>query len=603
MNNILKFKKLQDLNHIEKDNLPVSRDNNGKIISTYKDNKWDFSKSLSNRANGLKVINFDYDLDNGLSLINHTKLLGETKDFTYIQLNAGLKYRSVIGNIRNFFVFLNFIITVKKIESLENLNRTHIVEYIDYLKIKYTGKSVSRITNLLVAVKILEKYSNSISFKVNKNIFDGISIKKNVSRNSNYVKKAQTDIIPDALWKSIVETSSKQIYLYLKNIEIEKNIIRNCNDYYKQDLFNKYRYFSKEFIQNYSQYGGVYINSPTHFKYMKETIIACGIIIQAFTGMRISELLALKYDSIIEERVENSNHTILKLKSKTFKYIQEQSFKQEEGKIATWLCPPIVADAIKVLETISSQRRDLYNYFLEEDLFKEYHNDLRNHKDYLFVPCKFSKSPILMTSGDISLHYKSFLSNKGLDIGQIKLSSHCFRRTLARFFARSLIKLPIEILKEQFKHYSSDITSYYMKEDLNNDFSFSENITNNGANNNEMLLFSKVTDKISNSLLTATNIDELISYANGKQLQTINQYMSSLNEENKNLSAIECLSCDGVIILPEFHVEFWKEMLTVYQEVMDLEPNNQWYKLEMKMIENVVKTLEKGEIYMVKEDK
>lgn len=57
------------------------------------------------------------------------------------------------------------------------------------MKIKYTGKSVSRITNLLVAVKILEKYSNSISFKVNKNIFDGISIKNNVSRNSNYVKK------------------------------------------------------------------------------------------------------------------------------------------------------------------------------------------------------------------------------------------------------------------------------------------------------------------------------------------------------------------------------------------------------------------------------
>lgn len=599
MNNILKFKKIQDLTIIEKETLPVSRDSTGVIVSVYKDNKWDFSKSLSNTAKSLKAINFSYQLDNDLKLIDYKKILNETKDFAYIQLNSGLKYRSVIGNIRNFFVFVNFLIVVKKIYTLEKLKRENIVEYIDYLKTTQSGKSVSRITNLLVAVKILGKYNNSISFKVDKNLFEGISIKHNISKNSNYIKHSQTDIIPDKLWKDIVDVSSKQIYLYLNNIEIEKNIIKDCNNYYKEGLSSRHRYFCKQFKKDYSIYGGVYIDSPKHFKYMKDTIVACGIIIQAFTGMRISELLALKYGSIVEEDINNSKTKILKIRSRTFKYTQEQSFKKEQGKEATWLCPPIVVDAIKVLETISSQRRELYNYFLEQNIFKENHNDIRDHKDYLFVPCKFSKSPIPMTSGDISTYYKPLLNSKGLNLGQIKLSSHCFRRTLARFFARSLIKLPIEILKEQFKHYSSDITNYYMKEDLNNDLSFSENINGEDLSNNELLLFSKVSDKISHSVLTATNIDELIDYTSGRQLENINQYMASLNEETKKLSALECLTCDGVIIFPELHIEFWKEMLVIYQEVMNLEPNNNWYSLEMDIIEDVVRTLENGEIYMV----
>lgn len=321
-----------------------------------------------------------------------------------------------------------------------------------------------------------------------------------------------------------------------------------------------------------------------------------------FTGMRISELLSLKINCILKEDIviEKQKEHIIKIKGKTFKYESEDSSKGEHGRDTTWLCPPIVEDAILALETISSQRRYLYNYFLDNDLFPELRNKINKHKDELFVNVRFSKKPDPITSGDISSKYKSFLLENGLKLDHIKLTSHCFRRTLARFFARSLLKLPVDVLKEQFKHYSKDITHYYMKEDLNSDQSFAEMIEgySDSENYDKKLFFSKNSDKIGSSILTSNNIDQLLELANGRQIEVINNYMASFSDTNNKISALDCLSCDGIIIIPEMHIDFWREMLVVYQEVQQLEPNNNWYKYEMNMVMDVVNKLENNEIYI-----
>lgn len=607
--NIHQFKNLKKESTHSKNNLIISYGSNGTAESIYSDNIWNFHDQLKNKILGRKVFNFNnLIMDNNNLLIDNITLLNELKDYFYIQINSGVKLNSVINNSTAIFTFINFIKTVLNKNSLTEIVSSDFYLYVDFLKIKYQGYSVSFITTLLTSVSILGKYRQNLPYRINFIPFEGLSIKKIISKNSNFIAKKQTDIIPDELWRNIINVSSKQLYTYLNNIKLEREIIQDCNEYYFSNPLNKHRYFGKKFNEKYSAYDGVYKTSDTHFWYIYNTTIACSIIIQAFTGMRISELLAIKINPIISEKIiiEGKEEEILKIKSKTFKYENEEMFKPELGRETTWLCPPIVKDAINALQTITSQRRDMYNYFLNNHLFKDKHMAYKENKDYLHLYCRFSKSSRISLTGDISNKYIPFLNSKGIDTKEIKLSSHCFRRTLARFFARSLLKIPIDVLQDQMKHYSKDITHYYMKEDLKADSSFVELIEGYIDNRdiskeeNKKLLFAKISDKIGHSIMSANNVDELIAYSNGREIELVNKYMVSLDKNNNELSAIECLTCDGVLILPDLHLDFWKDMLNVYEDVHSFEPDNIWYKKEMIMVKNLVATLESGNAYQTR---
>jgi hypothetical protein len=160
--------------------------------------------------------------------------------------------------------------------------------------------------------------------------------------------------------------------------------------------------------------------------------------------------------------------------------------------------------------------------------------------------------------------------------------------------------LPVESLKEQFKHFSKDVTLYYMKEDLKNDGSFNELINDYVKNNDNKLLFEEVNNKFNNSILSANNLDEIRCFVGGKQVNLINEYMATLEKENKGISPLKSLTCEGTIILPGVHLDYWKEMLVLYKELIEMEPNSIWYQSEYKMIKEVVINLENGNAYIVK---
>lgn len=225
------------------------------------------------------------------------------------------------------------------------------------------------------------------------------------------------------------------------------------------------------------------------------------------------------------------------------------------------------------------------------------------YKDSLFLMPTYSNNgvPILNLVGD---KYKSFLVKKGIII-DFKFSSHCFRRTLARFFAKSLIKVPVNALQEQFKHYSKDITYYYMKGNNSVDDSFvelmDEYIDSKRKNDQktETILFEKIKHNFDNAITTASNIDELLCIIGDKQIKLVNQYMATTNNDIKPLSPIESLTCEGVIILPQIHLEYWSDLLKMYDEMIEIEPNSQWHKKEQQMIKNIVENLKQNKAYIV----
>lgn len=334
------------------------------------------------------------------------------------------------------------------------------------------------------------------------------------------------------------------------------------------------------------------------------------MIIQAFTGMRMSELMSIKQNCIKEEEVtyNNKKYTIFKIEGLTFKYQKNIKNNENYGRLTTWLCPEIVVNAVKTLELATRIPRYKIEHKIKK--LKELSIDTNNlsiSKDLLFVSNHMPVINTILGIDKISTvdysqkSYDSFIKKYNINL-DFNLQSHCFRRTFARFLSRSLIDIEIEAIKEQFKHFSKDITIYYMREDKQLESNFSElmeEYDNLDINNeNKKLLFEKIKKTIDNSILTANNLDELLSLTNGKQLKVVNEFVASINDETKTFSPIDCLTCEGNVIIPKIHLEYWLDMLSTYNELIEIEPNSIWYKKERDMVQSVVNTLKNNNFYI-----
>jgi len=199
------------------------------------------------------------------------------------------------------------------------------------------------------------------------------------------------------------------------------------------------------------------------------------------------------------------------------------------------------------------------------------------------------------------INYDRKINELGIDTS-FKITSHNFRRTFARFLARSILKIEVDIIKEQFKHFSKDITLYYMRESEKLDSSFSELIEGYIKEKEDTIekkvLFDKIDNKISKALVTANNYNELSIFMAGRQLKVVNDYASTINEESTVFSPIECLTCEGNIILPDVHKSYWIELELMYEELINLEPNSIRFKQELNMVKKVIKKLNKNEAYI-----
>ena len=200
-------------------------------------------------------------------------------------------------------------------------------------------------------------------------------------------------------------------------------------------------------------------------KFLKNVSISAGILIQAFTGMRESELLALNENCVVIENKEDINNKINKIKGYTFKYETNNLIEEKTGRLVDWLCPEIVIRAIECLKIMNSNANYKFNKEVQKNNISNGIMTFQEGIDLLFIE-NYSgeiKNPKLKR---VTKYYNDFINEHGINL-DFKLTSHCFRRTLARLFAKSILNLPVDILKEQFKHFSKEITYYYLKEDKN----------------------------------------------------------------------------------------------------------------------------------------
>jgi integrase len=214
-------------------------------------------------------------------------------------------------------------------------------------------------------------------------------------------------------------------------------------------------------------------------------LTACYVIINAFSGMRISEVISLKIDCYYENTGWDGS---------IYGWLKGTTFKlDEEPMPGQWMVPPVVKQAVMIATRATYQLREQMENRISELTVKlkdsiyinkpTFNDDsdllaeLIRHRNCLFIVG--TKSSSIRTFSDSSLKFrlKNFarhinLMVKSSDLDQVRnrtkitdgniwpLTTHQFRKTFSRYVARCILG-DVRYLKEHFKHWSLDMTLGY----------------------------------------------------------------------------------------------------------------------------------------------
>ena len=196
---------------------------------------------------------------------------------------------------------------------------------------------------------------------------------------------------------------------------------------------------------------------------------ACYIVIALFSGIRDSEMASLGINCISHDKSGDCSTDLLWLHGTIYKTGMRDK---------KWLVPPIVSDAVTILTRLGAPLRDALR---QEEIELELHiaqsgdknarrwerrrDTIRRQKDSLFLAKKSRESNgvSVISSVTTNLALKRFCRDFGIvgaDGLPYPLHTHQFRRTYARFIARSELG-DLLTLRDHFGHWSLDMTAYY----------------------------------------------------------------------------------------------------------------------------------------------
>jgi integrase len=215
-------------------------------------------------------------------------------------------------------------------------------------------------------------------------------------------------------------------------------------------------------------------------------ITSCYVIIDTFSGMRVSEVLSLEIGCYYEHEGWDGA---------TYGWLKGTTYKLEEDpKPGEWMVPPVVRQAVelavratspiraeleKMIAVLEAKLRNIR--YLDDSLHQkdaEVLNDMKKHRFGLFLTRYYALNTISTISNQTILYnLNNFAKHLDLkvelaDLQQVRnkskvkvgdiwpLATHQFRRTFARYVARCILG-DVRYLREHFKHWSLDMTLGY----------------------------------------------------------------------------------------------------------------------------------------------
>lgn len=306
--------------------------------------------------------------------------------------------------IVNYFKVLLVWMSDNNINKFCDFNEEKFKAYYDWVQLKknYKGESIKNKNNYIIPLKLLYIYREYIDDSIYFDVTKGESIYKFVKakeKNINQTKAIPTSILEDLL-KNIIP-----IINY-----IDKNNHLTPDDLIKSKIINV-------------KYSNTFLNVLNAIVYS---------IVGLYTGMRVSEILNIKKDSIsLEGETVLLSSTLIKTTT------------TKKGREEMWACGlnnenNYALKAINILKRLTPETH--------KNLFFKYVND---------------KYEILDTTS-INNHLQTMLNSFNINWS---ISTHQFRRTFARLIGTT-DKTNLLALQQHFKHVSISMTSYYVGNEI-----------------------------------------------------------------------------------------------------------------------------------------
>lgn len=379
----------------------------------YKDDIWDFSRLITNNLAGI---------NKNKTLINFSKILEAThrecaKRYTWYLLALGDKKPTTICMYINVHLMANIYVFLEQANiKPQDVNNKTLLEYTRYLGNKNLANMYKATSTRVFIDYINFAVKNEIAGFSKALISLGESPYKYFSNKETGDDDFKDRSIPDAVFNKILDAAKRENIFQL-NYQSNKPTTTQKGKCKGVKKINRERF---------------------------------GVIIQAYTGLRISEILTLKINCI---ELVDGIYWLKYTSSKT----------KVEPRVERIVVPEIVAKEIEVLTKISQPYRDVLK--TENDIYSE------SIADKLFLISSHSKKRIIgiaKSTGWTKNNLSRFIERNNIthagstdDEELYPLRSHQFRHT----FAKRLINdgVPLRIIKRHYSHVSIDMTMHYAK--------------------------------------------------------------------------------------------------------------------------------------------
>jgi len=461
-----------DINEIRQDFI-ISRDKDGKVLSSYKDNVWNLRTYVSNPSQHGII-----DFENRIESSN----ISDVKKLMFLLIVFGSGRNGSQYSVETLGHYFNDVMVPLSKFALENKTTiTKIIEnnillnsYINN-KCSNLGK-VQCLSSTLVFLDNLSNRSTQINFQRNKNIFELLKSKINDFSAEHH----QTSIIPSR----ILAESIRQRWIQIEEIETNlTNLIKFLDMCIESERFassetmiNKYKWDCNKTLQwkeaiNFYQLNNLFkkysLKNRINFKgFITKIQGTCKHLLHAYTGMRNGEMLNTQSNCL--ESV-STNSGICRIISTTSKFTGT-------NQNAKWITSKEVERIIFILKSINQVIAKHYNLnlndlplFLSGNIFVEKRKIRANEN--IRAKRKFDKkdelpldySLLRLTIEDIQ-EIEEIDFNKNIRDLEIELpwefKTHQYRRSLAIYSIQSGL-VSLGALQIQMKHLFREMTLYY----------------------------------------------------------------------------------------------------------------------------------------------
>jgi integrase len=480
---LLNLRSIKNLTLAEKTNLPVSitimPDGTPMVVSRYGDKIWDFYPYIpqENVCSNNKQIDWRVRLPDGrlLSDSEHADLLMSTKDFIWSLFTDPVegRKRPLMNTLRKKAMdirpLLRWMVSLGVTRFADLRGQT--LDYVPLAKLNTTGKPAAAETaaDRLLVVEDLYHQRSKLHDALSEHpwLHETAGTLGGLNKGGIH-SKPKTEYIPDAVASRLAVAALD--YVQNRSVGILE-ALQAVGEAASKKAFVGFRSGAQCIASTATARIAGYNRCANLTTDCIRLRTACYIAVGMFSGIRDSEMMSVTVHCIAHGTSRDGSTDVQWLHGTLYK----TGIRPKK-----WLVPPIVQEAVDVLVRLTASQREKLlheehdleirisrlSLATERGKLVKRLDTVRKQKDKLFL--SQSRNPkagevSVISGSSLSRDLKQFCIDLGIQSDNglpYPLHSHQFRRTYARFIARSELG-DLLALRDHFGHWSIDMTVYY----------------------------------------------------------------------------------------------------------------------------------------------